>query len=140
LQAQFRGGYKVKYNLAPPLISKRDPVTGELQKREFGPWMLTAFKMLARMKGLRGGALDIFGKTKERRHERQMIEDYIGLLDQIATSLDAANHTAAVQLASVPDEIRGYGHVKEKSIAAARELQEQRLRAFKNPLPGKVAA
>jgi len=62
------------------------------------------------------------------------------LLDQIATSLDAANHTAAVQLANVPDEIRGYGHVKEKSIAAARELQEQRLRAFKNPLPGKVAA
>jgi indolepyruvate ferredoxin oxidoreductase len=62
------------------------------------------------------------------------------LLHQIATSLDAANHTAAVQLANVPDEIRGYGHVKEKSIAAARELQEQRLRAFKNPLPGKVAA
>jgi indolepyruvate ferredoxin oxidoreductase len=140
LQAQFKDGYKVKYNLAPPLISKRDPVTGELQKREFGPWMLTAFKMLARMKGLRGGALDIFGKTKERRHERQMIEDYIGLLDQIATNLDAANYTAAVQLANVPDEIRGYGHVKEKSIAAARELQEQRLRAFKNPLPGKVAA
>ena len=140
LQAQFKDGYKVKYNLAPPLISKRDPVTGQLQKREFGPWMLTAFKMLTRMKGLRGGALDIFGKTKERRHERQMIEDYIGLLDQIATSLDAANHTAAVQLANVPDEIRGYGHVKEKSIAAARELQEQRLRAFKNPLPGKVAA
>ena len=140
LQAQFKDGYKVKYNLAPPLISKRDPVTGQLQKREFGPWMLTAFKMLTRMKGLRGGALDIFGKTKERRHERQMIEDYIGLLDQIATSLDPANHTAAVQLANVPDEIRGYGHVKEKSIAAARELQEQRLRAFKNPLPGKVAA
>ena len=64
LQAQFKDGYKVKYNLAPPLISKRDPVTGELQKREFGPWMLTAFKMLARMKGLRGGALDIFGKTE----------------------------------------------------------------------------
>ena len=99
-----------------------------------------AFAVLSALRRVRGTPLDIFGKTKERRHERQMIEDYIGLLDQIATSLDAANHTAAVQLASVPDEIRGYGHVKEKSIAAARELQEQRLRAFKNPLPGKVAA
>ena len=85
LQAQFKYGYKVKYNLAPPMISKRDPVTGELQKREFGPWMLTAFRMLAKMKGLRA-ARWILRKTKERRHERQLIEDYIGLLDEIAIS------------------------------------------------------
>ena len=76
--------------LAPPLLSKRDPVTGELQKRSFGPWMLNAFKLLARMKGLRGGALDIFGKTEERRHERRMIEDYIKLLDEVASKLDTA--------------------------------------------------
>src|SRR6266403_1334672 len=139
LDAQFKHGYTVKYNLAPPMISKRDPITGHLQKRQFGPWMLSAFRMLAKFKGLRGGALDIFGKTEERRHERQLIEDYVKLLDEIASKLNAANHTAAVQLASVPDEIRGYGHVKEKSIATARVLQEQRLRAFKNPLPGKVA-
>jgi indolepyruvate ferredoxin oxidoreductase len=140
LQTQFKNGYKVRFNLAPPLISKRDPVTGELQKRQFGAWMLPAFKILAKLKGLRGGALDIFGKTNERRQERKMIEDYIGLLDQIATSLDAANHAAAVKLASVPDEIRGYGHVKVKSIAAAKALEAQRLLTFKNPAPTKVAA
>ena len=73
--AQFKHGYNVKYNLAPPALSKRDPVTGELQKRQFGGWMFGAFKGLAHFKGLRGGALDIFGKTEERRHERQMTED-----------------------------------------------------------------
>ena len=96
LDAQFKHGYTVKYNLAPPTISKRDPVTGELQKRQFGPWMLTAFKMLAKFKGLRGGALDIFSKTEERRHERQLIEDYIKQLDEIAAKLNAANHAVAV--------------------------------------------
>jgi indolepyruvate ferredoxin oxidoreductase len=135
LQTQFKGGYKARYNLAPPLLSKRDPTTGELRKRNFGPWMLTAFKLLAKMKGLRGGAFDIFGNTEEHRHERQMIEEYIALLDEIAPELAPANHAAAVLLASVPDEIRGYGHVKAASIAAAKALQVQRLQAFRHPLP-----
>lgn len=140
LDAMFKHGYTVKYNLAPPTISKRDPVTGELIKRQFGPWMLSAFKWLTRFKGLRGGGLDFFGKTEERRHERQMIEDYIKLLDEIIGSLNAGNHAAAVALASVPDEIRGYGHVKEKSVATAKLLQEQRLQAFRNPQAMKIAA
>ncbi len=133
LDAQFKHGYTVKYNLAPPTISKRDPITGELQKRQFGPWMRTAFKMLAKFKGLRGGALDVFGKTVERRHERQLIEDYIKQLDEIVSKLDATNHAAAVLLASVPDEIRGYGHVKEKSLVAAKALEQQRLQEFRAP-------
>ncbi len=132
LKAQFKAGYKVQFHLAPPLLAKRDPVTGELQKRPYGPWVLTAFKLLAKLKGLRGGALDVFGKTEERRHERQLIEDYITLLDEIVAKLNADNHQAAVALASVPDEIRGYGHVKEKSLAAAKVLQEQRLQVFHN--------
>ena len=140
LQAQFKQGYKLQYHLAPPLLSKRDPVTGELQKRSFGAWMLNAFKLLARMKGLRGGALDIFGKTEERRHERRMIEDYIKLLDEVASKLDTANHVAAVRLASLPEEIRGYGHVKDKSMAAAKALQAQHLQAFRNPQPVRLAA
>ena len=82
------------------------------------------------MKFLRGSKLDIFGKTEERRHEQQMIEDYIHLLDEIMPQLTPANYQAAVLLISVPDEIRGYGHVKEKSIAAAKVLQAQRLAAF----------
>ncbi|MEZ5613452.1 MAG: DUF6537 domain-containing protein, partial [Rhodocyclaceae bacterium] len=106
----------------------------------YGAWMLNAFRWMARFKGLRGGALDLFSKTEERRTERALIEDYIGLLEQICSKLGAANHGAAVALASVPDEIRGYGHVKEKSIAAAKALQQQRLQDFLNPKAEKVAA
>jgi indolepyruvate ferredoxin oxidoreductase len=140
LDAQFKHGYTVKYNLAPPMISKRDPLTGELQKRQFGPWMSSAFKMLARFKGMRGGALDFFARTEERRHERQLIEDYIKLLDEITAKLNPTNHGAAVALASVPDEIRGYGHVKERNLKAAKALEEKLLHAFRNPQPMRQVA
>jgi indolepyruvate ferredoxin oxidoreductase len=133
LDAQFKHGYTVKYNLAPPTISKKDPVTGHLIKQQFGPWMRSAFGWLTKFKGLRGGGMDFFGKTEERRHERQMIDDYIKELDSICAALNPANHAAAVALASVPDEIRGYGHVKEKSVAEAKTLREQRAQAFRNP-------
>ena len=140
LDAMFKHGYTVKYNLAPPTISKKDPVTGHLIKQQFGPWMRSAFGWLKKFKGLRGGALDFFGKTEERRHERQMIEDYIKELDDICAALSPVNHAAAVALASVPDEIRGYGHVKEKSVAEAKTLREQRANAFRNPQASAAAA
>jgi indolepyruvate ferredoxin oxidoreductase len=140
LNAQFKAGYKAKYHLAPPLLAKRDPVTGELQKRDFGPWIFTAFKLLSKMKFLRGSTLDIFGKTEERRQERQMVEDYIQLLDEIAPQLTAANYAAAVALVSVPDEIRGYGHVKEKNVLTAKALQAQRLQAFREAGSAALAA
>ena len=130
LDAQFPNGYSVKYNLAPPLLSKTDPVTGHPQKKQYGEWMFKAFKRLAGLKRFRGSSLDVFGKTEERRTERQLIEEYIQLLDQILARLNPVNHAAAVALASVPDEIRGFGHVKEKNLAAARELQAARLKAF----------
>ena len=133
LDAQFPQGYSVKYNLAPPLLAKPDPVTGHLQKKQYGEWMTKAFKRLAGLKRFRGSALDVFGKTAERQMERQLIEDYVALLEQIVAKLSPANHAAAVALASVPDEIRGYGHVKEKSVAAARTLQAERLKAFLAP-------
>ena len=136
----FKHGYTVKYNLAPPTISKRDPVTGHLIKQQFGPWMRSAFGWLKKFKGLRGGALDFFGKTEERRHERQMIEDYVKQLDEITGKLSPANHAAAVALASVPDEIRGYGHVKERNIKAAKSLEEKLLQAFRNPQPARQVA
>jgi indolepyruvate ferredoxin oxidoreductase len=135
LDAMFPNGYSVKYNLAPPAISKRDPVTGHLIKRQFGGWMRSAFGVLAGLKGLRGGGLDFFGKTDERREERELIEDYLKDLDQICAQLTPANHAAAVALASVPDEIRGYGHVKEKAIAEAKQLHAQRWEEFRNPAP-----
>ena len=133
LDAMFPNGYSVKYNLAPPALSKNDPATGLPAKREFGPWMRNVFGVLSRMKSLRGGALDLFGKTHERQQERRLIEDYVRLLDEIVAGLTPANHGAAVALASVPDEIRGYGHVKDKSIAAAAKLYEQRRQAFHQP-------
>jgi indolepyruvate ferredoxin oxidoreductase len=132
LDAMFPNGYAVKYNLAPPAIAKRDPVSGQLIKRQFGPWMQTAFRFLAKRKGLRGGALDFFGKTAERQQERQLIEDYIADLELICAQLTPANHAAAVALASVPDEIRGYGHVKEHSLAEAQQLREQRWQALRD--------
>ena len=130
LDAQFPNGYSVKYNLAPPLLSNTDPVTGHPQKKQYGEWMFKAFKRLSGLKRFRGSALDVFGKTEERQTERKLIEEYVQLLDQILARLNPVNHAAAVALASVPDEIRGFGHVKEKNLVAARELQAARLKAF----------
>jgi indolepyruvate ferredoxin oxidoreductase len=134
LDAQFPQGYSVKYNLAPPLLADTDPQTGHLLKKQYGPWMFKAFQRLAGWKKLRGGALDFFGKTEERSTERKLIDDYIRELDGIIGRLSVANHAAAVALASVPDEIRGYGHVKEKNLAKARLLQAERLAAFNAPV------
>ena len=130
LDVQFPHGYSVKYNLAPPMIAKKDPATGQLQKKQYGAWMFKAFQRVARLKGLRGGALDFFGKTEERQTERALIEEYIGQLDEIVAKLNADNHAAAVDLATVPDEIRGYGHVKEKSLVAAIALGAERRQVF----------
>jgi indolepyruvate ferredoxin oxidoreductase len=135
LDAQFKDGYTVQYHLAPPTISKRDPLTGELIKRPFGPHMLTAFRWLAKFKGLRGGALDFFGKTEERRHERKLIEDYIAQVGEVAGSLSAGNHAVAVQLARVPDLIRGYGHVKERNMKVAKDEEARLLAQWRAPSP-----
>ena len=133
LDAQFPHGYSVKYNLAPPLLADKDPKTGHLQKKQYGQWMFKAFQRMAGFKHLRGGALDLFGKTEERRMERALIEEYIRQLDEIAGQLTHANHSAAAALAAWPDEVRGYGHVKEKNLAKARQIQAERLEAFRNP-------
>jgi len=136
LDAQFPHGYKVVYNLAPPLLSKPDPETGVAEKKRFGGWMNGAFRTLAKLKGLRGGALDVFGKTGERRMERRLVEDYFEQIDEVVAGLTLANHARAVALARVPDEIRGYGHVKEKAVRVARALQSELLDAFRKARAG----
>jgi indolepyruvate ferredoxin oxidoreductase len=127
LDALFEHGWTAKYHLAPPLLAKPDPQTGKIAKLTYGPWMLKAFGVLAKFKSLRGSALDVFGKTEERRRERELIENYTKEVAEIGRTLTAANHAAAVALAAWPDEIRGYGHVKEKAIdtaeAAAADLR-----------------
>jgi indolepyruvate ferredoxin oxidoreductase len=135
LDAQFKHGYSIQYNLAPPLISPRDAVTGELIKSKFGGWMMYAFKVLKHLKGLRGSILDVFGQTEERHQERALIDDFLRLMDVLIAGLKPSNHQSAVSLASVPDEIRGYGHVKAKSIQQAQLLYAKRLEEFHGVSP-----
>ncbi len=115
----FDGDVKIVHHLAPPLIAKRND-RGELVKRPFGPWMRSAFGWLAKLKGLRGGALDPFARSAERRTERALIAEYQSCIDELLRGLSAERLPLAVEIARIPEEIRGYGHVKERHLAAAR--------------------
>ncbi|WP_428247654.1 indolepyruvate ferredoxin oxidoreductase family protein [Ferrovibrio sp.] len=140
LNAQFEGDFTLEFHLAPPLLTKDDPQTGLPKKMQFGPWMLKAFGLLARFKHLRGTALDIFGYTEERKTERQLIKDYEKLLAELCANLTPANHALALELAAIPEEIRGYGHVKLKHLQAAKEKEAALLASFRNPAPLASAA
>jgi len=137
---QFEGDYKLVFHLAPPLTNKPDPVTGEATKKAYGPWMMSAFHILARMKGLRGTALDIFGATAERRQERQLVTDYEALIKELLPLLAAHNHAIAVELASIPEHIRGYGHVKERHLKTAKAREASLVEAFRSAKQTETAA
>lgn len=139
IEQQFEGDYKIHFNLAPPLLAKRD-ADGHLVKKEYGPWIFTAFKLLAKMKGLRGTAFDIFGKTEERRMERQLIADYAKQVDSLLERLDGDNVGLATEIASVPEHIRGYGHVKEAHLAKAKAREAELLARWNNPEAARTAA
>ncbi len=139
IEQQFEGDYTIHFNLAPPLFAKRD-ADGHLVKKEYGPWMFTAFGFLAKLKFLRGGALDIFGKTEERRMERQLIVDYAKTMEELIAALDSHNVELAAQIASVPEHIRGYGHVKEAHFAKAKAREAELLAAWRDPKAPAVAA
>jgi indolepyruvate ferredoxin oxidoreductase len=140
VREQFEGDYKLRFHLAPPLFSERDPNTGRLKKREYGPWAFHAFKLLARLKRLRGTRLDVFGYTADRKRERQLIKDYEVLIDELLAGLQHDNHALAVELASIPEHIRGYGHVKEAHLDRAKNRESELLAAFRNPAPTRTAA
>ncbi|WP_161865531.1 indolepyruvate ferredoxin oxidoreductase family protein [Pseudomonas yangonensis] len=125
LEAQFEGDYRLQFHLAPSWLSKPDAVTGEPRKRSFGPWMLKAFAVLARFKFLRGSALDPFGHSAERRLERELIEEYEANVAYLLAELNGSNYRTAVALAEIPEQIRGYGHVKEAALTKAREQATQ---------------
>lgn len=122
LRDQFKGG-KLRLHLAPPLMAKTDH-KGHLVKKRFGQWMLRAFALLAKFKGLRGTRFDPFGFTEERKMERALRDQYLANLDLICDQLDARNHDLAVAIAEVPDDIRGFGHVKEAAVRAAAEREK----------------
>jgi indolepyruvate ferredoxin oxidoreductase len=133
LNGQFEGDFRLKFHLAPPLLASRDAKTGHLQKQEFGPWMLPVFRFLSKLKGLRGTAFDPFGYTAERKQERALIREYEGLVDELLGGLGSLNHSLAVKLASLPDDIRGYGHVKDAHLARARRKQQDLLAQWRHP-------
>jgi indolepyruvate ferredoxin oxidoreductase len=124
---QFEGDYKLRFNMAPPLLARRDPSTGELKKREFGSWMMRAFSLLARCRRLRGGALDIFGYSAERQQERRDIDDYVQLLDKVMPQVNDGNYATAQQLAGLPGFLRGYGHIKDRNREELQQRQQQLL-------------
>src|SRR4029077_5149567 len=123
LQRQFEGDFTLKYHLAPPLLARRDPSTGQPQKRAFGPWMRHVFRLLSWLRPLRGTALDVFGHTKERRMERRLIADYEELIRERAASLDRRNHAPAIELASLPAKMRGFGHIKARNVQSAKACE-----------------
>ncbi len=133
------GKYRMTAHLAPPLLARRDPATGELQKQEFGPWIFTAFRLLARLKGLRGTRLDVFGRTAERRMERQLIADYEATMRDVIDGLAPDTHDLAVEIAAVPDAIRGFGHIKERAVEAARDHEARLKRLFRDPAARRAA-
>ncbi len=117
--AQFEGDFSIHYHLAPPLIAKHND-KGELVKMKFGPWTYSLFRVLAKFKGLRGTALDLFGYTEERRTERALVDEYRNTVEELLSRLQPGNHALAVEIAALPDKIRGYGHVKARNLAAVR--------------------
>ena len=139
---RFEGPYELRFHLAPPIFGDRDPRTGHLKKREFGPWMLSVFRLLAKLRRLRGTPFDIFARSPERRTERRLIGEYEGVIDEILGCLTPANHPIAVELASLPLEIRGFGHIKDANLARikAREASLRRRLHAPEPAPALAAA
>ena len=138
LKKRFEGDFTLNFHLAPPLLAKRDPATGHLQKRQFGPWMMSGFRMLAKLKRLRGTPLDIFGYTAERRTERALIAEYEATVGELLAGLKPELHGLAVEIASIPEQIRGFGHVKERNLATAKAHEQALLAQFRTGAPAPV--
>ena len=139
VEGMFEGDYKLNYHLAPPIIAQRN-AKGELQKQKFGPAMLTGFRLLAKLKGLRGTALDPFGRTEERKTERALIGEYRASIEELLSGLNAGNHALALEIASLPEQIRGYGHVKERNLKAARTRWVELMAKWRDPQGARAAA
>ncbi|SHE78233.1 indolepyruvate ferredoxin oxidoreductase [Microbulbifer donghaiensis] len=133
LEENFAGDFELEFNLAPPLLAPFDKALGRPRKMKFGGWMHKAFGLLARLKFLRGTALDIFGYTAERKMERGLIGEYEQLVNRVIGELNAENHAAAIDLLSYPDEIRGYGVVKDANLEKVKKVRDAALLRFENP-------
>jgi len=131
VETEFDGdNLRFEFHLAPPLLARRDKTTGLPRKMSFGPWILPAFRLLAKLKGLRGTPFDPFGRSLERRTERKLIGDYEAMLDEVLAGLAPDNHPIAVGLAAIPEKIRGFGHVKQRHLTAAKADEAALLEQF----------
>jgi indolepyruvate ferredoxin oxidoreductase len=135
LRDQFDGDFKISFNLAPPLLGGAKDALGRPKKRAFGAWMMPVFRMLAGMRGLRGTAFDIFGRSADRKLERELITAYEQDVASVLGALSPVTLETAVELLSLPDRIRGYGPVKEKAAADAKARHAQLTADLANPPP-----
>ena len=141
VESTFSGdGLRFEFHLAPPLLARRDRTTGLPRKMSFGPWLLPAFRVMAKFKFLRGTAFDPFGRSAERRTERRLIEDYTSMLDEVLAWLTPDNHHLAVGLAAIPEKIRGFGHVKQRHLTAAKADEAALLAQFREGGPQMLKA
>jgi len=140
LDEQFEGNYRLRFHLAPPLLASKDPVTGHLRKKEYGAWMMTAFRWLAGMRRFRGTALDVFGYTAERKRERALIEEYEADISAQLAGLNESSYLQVKEIAELPDDIRGFGHVKEQAMDEAQIKRQALLAALNNPQSPSQAA
>ena len=132
LREEFEGNFSLKFHLAPPVFARRDPQTGKPLKRQFGGWIMPLFRLLAKLRFLRGGPLDPFTYSAERRMERQLIADYRSLIDQLLEGLCWDNYQVAVELASMPEHMRGFGHVKARNIELTKQREQTLLARFRS--------
>jgi indolepyruvate ferredoxin oxidoreductase len=137
---RFEGPYELNFHLAPPLLAKRDPQNGHLRKQTYGPWILSAFRILAKLRRWRGTPLDIFGRTEERRAERRLIGEYEAVLEDIISRLSSGNYATAIELAALPLEIRGFGHVKQANLNRAKVKEAALLAQFRLASPAHALA
>ena len=139
IKGRFEGDYKLKLHLAPPLFSSRDAHNGEPVKTAYGAWILSAMNLLARFKFLRGTAFDPFGKTAERKMERRLIEEYEQTIEELLRGLSKKNHALAVEIARIPEQIRGYDLVKQKHVESAKSQKNELLNEFRSNVGNSTA-
>jgi indolepyruvate ferredoxin oxidoreductase len=133
LRAGYGAKARLRFHLAPPLLGGKRDARGRPLKKEFGAWILPLFRVLAKLRRLRGTAFDLFGYTAERRMERQLITEFEQAIDTVIRTLDETNHDRAIAVINGFLEIRGYGPVKDAAVVKAREEIEEALATLEQP-------
>lgn len=139
VEETFSGDFKLHLNLAPPLLNGKKDRSGRPKKKQFGPWMLKAMKLLAKMRGLRHTAFDPFRFSADRQLDRQLLADYESLINQLLAGIKTENLQTAVALARLPEEVRGFGPVREAAAEKAEQRKQQLLEEFKSGKPKTLA-